>query len=64
MYQIEWYKISSLPERKLIALQKVLDYMNDRSEQMNLDAAFGVTLTEGKDLLYSLQSLFIIINND
>ncbi|KAG5314454.1 CP089 protein, partial [Pseudoatta argentina] len=33
-------------QQKLIALQKVLDYMNNRPEQMNLDAAFGVTLTE------------------
>ncbi|XP_077271153.1 uncharacterized protein LOC143902281 isoform X2 [Temnothorax americanus] len=33
-------------QQKLVALQKVLDYMNDRPRQMNLDAAFGVTLTE------------------
>ncbi|XP_071554377.1 UPF0764 protein C16orf89 homolog [Temnothorax nylanderi] len=33
-------------QQKLVALQKVLDYMNDRPGQMNLDAAFGVTLTE------------------
>ncbi|KAL0104708.1 hypothetical protein PUN28_016380 [Cardiocondyla obscurior] len=33
-------------QQKLIALEKALDYMNGRPEQMNLDAAFGVTLTE------------------
>ncbi|TGZ54980.1 Uncharacterized protein DBV15_06759 [Temnothorax longispinosus] len=28
-------------QQKLVALQKVLDYMNDRPGQMNLDAAFA-----------------------
>jgi len=46
VYQNE---ISTIPEQKLIALQKVLDYMNNRPEQMNLDATFGVVLTEGKE---------------
>jgi len=42
-------EISTIPEQKLVALQKVLDYMNNRPEQMNLDATFGVVLTEGKE---------------
>lgn len=33
-------------QQKLVALQKVLDYMNNRPEQMNLDATIGVTITE------------------
>lgn len=42
-----------VPEQKLIALQKTLDYMNDRPEQMNLDATFGATLTEGKKKIHN-----------
>ncbi|KAL6427902.1 hypothetical protein ACFW04_008377 [Cataglyphis niger] len=33
-------------ERKLIALDKVLTYINDRPHQMNVDATFCVTLSE------------------
>lgn len=33
-------------ERKLIALFKVVEYVVRRPEQMNLDAIFGITLTE------------------
>ncbi|XP_011638261.1 uncharacterized protein LOC105427956 [Pogonomyrmex barbatus] len=33
-------------QQKLVALQKILDYINNRPNQMNIDATFGVTLSE------------------
>jgi len=56
--------ISTIPEQKLIALQKVLDYMNNRPEQMNLDATFGVVLTEGKEKRNHYNHRLKLLNND
>lgn len=41
----------TIAEQKLLALDKVLTYINDRTEQMNVDATYGVTLSEGKEFL-------------
>jgi len=54
---------STIPEQKLIALQKVLDYMNNRPEQMNLDATFGVVLTEGKERRNHYNHQLKLLNN-
>lgn len=43
--------ILTLPERKLVALYKVLDYIYNKVQQMNVDVTFGITLTEGKKYL-------------
>jgi len=41
-----------ITERKLITLYKILDYVNRRPQQMNVDLTYGITLTEGKKFLY------------
>ncbi|EFN61804.1 Uncharacterized protein UNQ904/PRO1925-like protein [Camponotus floridanus] len=43
-------------EQKLLALDKVLTYINDRTEQMNVDVTYGVTLSE--------VNLMAALNND
>jgi len=49
--------ILTISEQKLVTLKKVLEYINNRPQQMNVDTIFGVTLCEGKNLLLILMPI-------
>ncbi|XP_012543542.2 uncharacterized protein LOC105840994 isoform X2 [Monomorium pharaonis] len=49
---------------KLVALEKVLNYINDRPEQMNVDAIFGVTLAEANLVAALLHENVIYLKNE